>query len=103
MSSQLIRLGLVAASGIVLAGAIAAAQDRKPIETAEAGGVAVFNPVEGRMVVVIARPDGSRVKPETSSANSIPPSCVIAWPARRSWSAAPRRKCMERGSPAKSR
>jgi multidrug resistance efflux pump len=48
--------------GIVIAGVIAAAQDRKPIEVAVAGSMAVFNPVEGRMVVTIARPDGSRTE-----------------------------------------
>jgi HlyD family secretion protein len=62
MSSKVIRLGLVVAVGMILAGAIAAAQDRKPIEVAKAEAVAVFNPVEGRIVVVIARPDGSRVE-----------------------------------------
>jgi len=62
MSSKLIRLGLLAVLGVVLAGAIAAAQDRKPIEPVGAGGVAVFNPVEGRIVVVSARADGSRVE-----------------------------------------
>jgi multidrug resistance efflux pump len=58
----MIRLGLLAALGIALAGAIAAAQDRKPLEPAASTGVAVFNPVEGRMVVVSARPEGSRVE-----------------------------------------
>jgi HlyD family secretion protein len=62
MSSRVIRLGILAIFGIVLVGAMAAAQDRSRIELAAAGGVAVFNPVEGRMVVTIAMPDGSRAQ-----------------------------------------
>jgi HlyD family secretion protein len=62
MSSNMIRLGLLAVFGTILAGAIATAQDRKPIEPAGERGVAVFNPVEGRMVAVSAKPDGSRVE-----------------------------------------
>jgi HlyD family secretion protein len=62
MPSKMRRLGLVAVVGTVLAGAIAVGQDPKPIERARAGGVAVFNPVEGRMVVASAKPDGSQVE-----------------------------------------
>jgi HlyD family secretion protein len=62
MSSRSIRVGLLAALGITLAGVIAWAQDRKPIESTPPRTVPVFNPVEGRMVVSSARPDGSRVE-----------------------------------------
>jgi HlyD family secretion protein len=62
MSSHVIRLGLLAVLGAVLAVAIASAQDRKPTELAEPRRVSVFNPVEGRMVVSSARPDGAHVE-----------------------------------------
>jgi multidrug resistance efflux pump len=62
MSSRLIRVGLLAILGITLAGVIAWAQDRKPTESAGPRTTPVFNPVEGRMVVSSARPDGSRVE-----------------------------------------
>jgi HlyD family secretion protein len=58
----MIRLGFLAALGVILAGVIAAAQDRKPIGGVETQSVAIFNPVEGRMVVVSAKPDGARVE-----------------------------------------
>jgi multidrug resistance efflux pump len=45
-----------------LAGAIASAQDRKPAQPAEARRVSVFNPVEGRMIVSSAKPDGTHVE-----------------------------------------
>jgi len=56
------RLGFLAVVAIVVAGAIALAQDRKSTEPAGQGGVAVFNSVEGRTVVVTSRPDGARVE-----------------------------------------
>ncbi len=62
MSSRLIRVGLLAVLGVALAGVIAWAQDRKPTESAGPRTVPVFNPVEGRMVVSSARPDGSHVE-----------------------------------------
>jgi HlyD family secretion protein len=62
MSSNLMRLGILAAMGIVMVGVIAAAQDRQPIEVTAAGGVAVFNSVEGRMLVTFARPEGLHVE-----------------------------------------
>ena len=102
MSSHVIRLGLLAVLGAVLAGAIASAQDRKPTEPAEARRVSVFNPIEGRMVVSMPDPTARISKPETWSANSIPPSCGNGWPARRPWSTAPRRKCMRTESPTRS-
>ena len=95
MSSRVIRLGLLAVFGAVLAGAIASAQDRKPADLAEARRVPVFNPVEGRITVSSARPDGCMSKPGTSSANSTPRSCANGWPPSRPSSTAPRRKCMQ--------
>ncbi len=62
MSSRLIRVGLLAVVGVALAGAIAWAQDRKPAESAGPRTMSVFNPVEGRVVVSSAKPDGSRVE-----------------------------------------
>ncbi len=62
MSSRVIRLGLLAVFWAVLAGAIASAQDRKPADLAEARRVSVFNPVEGRIIVSSARPDGAHVE-----------------------------------------
>jgi len=61
MSSNVKRLGLLAGSATLLAGAIALAQDRAASEPAGQGRAAVFNPVEGRVVVVSSRPDGSGV------------------------------------------
>ena len=62
MSCRLIRVGLLAMLGIALAGAIAWAQDRKPIQPADVRTMPVFNPVESRMVVSSAKPDGSHVE-----------------------------------------
>ena len=62
MSSRLIRVGLLAVVGVALAGVIAWAQDRKPAESAGPRTMPVFNPVEGRMVVSSAKPDGSHVE-----------------------------------------
>jgi HlyD family secretion protein len=62
MRSHLIRLGVPAVLGAVLAGAIASAQDRKPTESAGPRSTAVFNPIEGRMVVSSAKPDGSHIE-----------------------------------------
>jgi HlyD family secretion protein len=61
MSSNVKRLGLLAGLATLLAGAIALAQDRAASEPAGQGRAYVFNPVEGRVVVVSSRPDGSRV------------------------------------------
>ena len=61
MSSSMRRLGLVASVVILLAGAIALAQDRRAGDRVGGGIAAVFNPVEGRAVVVSSRPDGARV------------------------------------------
>jgi len=62
MSSNLLRLGLVAGIATLLAGAIALAQERKGGEPGGGGRVDVFNSVEGRVVVVTSRPDGARVE-----------------------------------------
>ena len=62
MSSRLIRLGLPAVLGAVLASAIASAQDRKPNQPTPAHTVAVFNPIEGRTVVLTAKPDEASVE-----------------------------------------
>ena len=62
MSSNLVRLGLVAGFATLLAGAIALAQERKGAEPTRGGRVDVFNSVEGRVVVVTSRPDGARVE-----------------------------------------
>jgi len=58
----MIGLGRVIALAAVLAGTLAAAQDRKPPQPAGSAKVAVFNAVEGRVVVVSAKPGGSRVE-----------------------------------------
>jgi HlyD family secretion protein len=61
MSSNVKRLGLLGGLAILLAGAIVLAQDRAAGEPAGQGRAAVFNPIEGRVVVVSSRPDGARV------------------------------------------
>jgi HlyD family secretion protein len=61
MSSNLKRLGLLVGLPTLLAGAIVLAQDRPASQSAGQGHVDVFNPVEGRVVVVTSRPDGARV------------------------------------------
>jgi hypothetical protein len=75
MSSRLLRMGLLAILGIALAGAIAWAQDRKPVESAGPRTTPVFNPVEGRMVVSSAKPDGSHVEPGVG-VRRLAPSCA---------------------------
>jgi multidrug resistance efflux pump len=62
MSSNLMRLGLLAGSGSLLAGAIALAQERKEIEPSSRGALAVFNSLEGRGVVIKSVSDGARVE-----------------------------------------
>jgi HlyD family secretion protein len=61
MSSNVKRLGLLGGLATLLAGAIVLAQDRAAGEPAGQGRADVFNPVEGRVVVVSSRPDGARV------------------------------------------
>jgi len=61
MSSNLKRLGLLAGLPTLLAGAIALAQDRAAGEPVGQGRANVFNPIEGRVVVVTSQPDGARV------------------------------------------
>ena len=62
MASKLTRLGLLAGLGILLAGVVAWSQDRGAAEPAGQSRVDVFNPVEGRAVVIASRPDGTRVE-----------------------------------------
>jgi multidrug resistance efflux pump len=61
MSSKMLRIGVVSL-GIILAVAVASAQERRTAGTAEREGIAVFNPVEGRVAVISCRPDGARVE-----------------------------------------
>ena len=64
-SRFIIRLGLPATLGVFLAGAIASAQDRRPVAPPlppRQTSVPVFNPIEGRMVVASAKPDGTKVE-----------------------------------------
>jgi multidrug resistance efflux pump len=61
MSSNWMRLGILAGLAAFLAGALALAQDRAADEPASQGRADVFNSVEGRAVVLISRPDGARV------------------------------------------
>jgi multidrug resistance efflux pump len=61
MSSKMLRIGVVGLA-IILAVAIASAQERHTTVPAERQGTEVFNPVEGRVVVLSSRPDGARVE-----------------------------------------
>jgi HlyD family secretion protein len=61
MSSNVKRLGLLAGLPALLAGAIVLAQDRPSGEATGQPKVDVFNPVEGRVVVLTIRPGGSQV------------------------------------------
>jgi HlyD family secretion protein len=66
MSSRLMRIGVLVAIAAFLTVTIASAQHRAGDEPAGSGsegrGVAVFNPVEGRMRVLSSRPEGARVE-----------------------------------------
>jgi HlyD family secretion protein len=62
MSSNVIRLGMVAGLAILLAGAIALAQDRGGAQPATKGPVDVFNSIQGRMVIITSRPNGALVE-----------------------------------------
>jgi multidrug resistance efflux pump len=55
------RLGLLAGLAALLAGALALAQDRAAGVPSGQDRADVFNPVEGRVVVLTSRPDGTRV------------------------------------------
>ncbi len=61
MSINVKRLGILACLATFLAGAISLAQDRPPGEPGRQIRTDVFNPVEGRVVVVTSRPDGAHV------------------------------------------
>ena len=54
--------GVFGGLGILLAGVVAWSQDRGAAEPAGQSRVDVFNPVEGRAVVIASRPDGTRVE-----------------------------------------
>jgi multidrug resistance efflux pump len=60
MSSQIKRRGLLAGVASLLAGAIVLAQDKPKDYPVAQGAAEVFNPIEGRGVIVSSRPDGSR-------------------------------------------
>ena len=64
MSSRLMRIGALIGIAAFLTVTIASAQHRAADGPAgsEDRGVAVFNPVEGRITVLSSRPDGSRVE-----------------------------------------
>jgi HlyD family secretion protein len=62
MSSTMMRLGFGAGLAIVLAGAFAWSQDRGAGVPSGASRVDVFNPIEGRLVVLTSRPEGTRVE-----------------------------------------
>jgi multidrug resistance efflux pump len=61
MSINLKRLGLLAGLPTLLAGAIVLAQDRPASEPSGQGRADVFNPIEGRVVVLTSRSDGAHV------------------------------------------
>jgi len=61
MSPKILRIGVVC-SAIILAVVIASAQERRTDVSAESQGMELFNPAEGRIVVLSARPDGARVE-----------------------------------------
>lgn len=65
MSSKFVRLLLVSGLATVLAGAIAGAQDRNENEPTGREVVDVFNPVEGRTLVITSVADGTRVEKGT--------------------------------------
>jgi multidrug resistance efflux pump len=62
MSSNFMRLGLLAGNATLLASAIALAQERKGGQTARGGIVDVFNSIEGRAAIISSRPDRARVE-----------------------------------------
>jgi HlyD family secretion protein len=61
MSSNVTRLGLMVGLAILLGGAITLAQDRGAAQPAAQDPVDVYNPIEGRMVIVTSRPDRALV------------------------------------------
>jgi HlyD family secretion protein len=61
MSSNLIRMGFAVIVATIGATAFVLAQGQ-PAEVVRPKGIVVFNPVEGRMVVVTSKPDGARVE-----------------------------------------
>jgi len=61
MSSKMLCIGVVGLA-IILAVAMASAQERRTVASAEPNEVEVSNPVDGRVVVLSSRPDGARVE-----------------------------------------
>jgi HlyD family secretion protein len=61
MSRALARGAIFVCAVLVVAGAIAMAQDRKTAPPTAAASVDVFNSIEGRMVVLFSRPEGAVV------------------------------------------
>jgi multidrug resistance efflux pump len=61
MAYLLRRAGVLVAVTAVLAGAIALAQERKPIPVRRDDGILVFNPIPGKLAVIDFRRDGTRV------------------------------------------
>jgi HlyD family secretion protein len=61
MSSKMLGVGLVGLA-IILPVAVARGQERPTAEPARIAAVPVFNPVEGRIVVLSSRPDGTRIE-----------------------------------------
>src|SRR5262249_15023620 len=64
MSSRSMRIGALVTLGLVLTAAIAAGPHRPADQPPEVGpgGLPVFNPIEGRIRFLSARPEGARVE-----------------------------------------
>ena len=62
MSANMMRLGLLVGLATLLAAAVAWSQDRGAGVPSGASRVDVFNPIEGRLVVLTSRPEGTRVE-----------------------------------------
>ena len=102
MSSNVLRLGLLAGIAALLAGAIGLAQQPKGGEPAVGGRVDVYNSVEGRVVVVTSRPDGARVEKGDIICELDPTEIRIGWLHRRLSFGEPRPTSTAPGSPARS-
>jgi HlyD family secretion protein len=62
MSSLLLRVGILVCAVDLVVGSTVSGQEQKPGEPGAAKGVNVFNPVEGRITVIDAKPEGAIVK-----------------------------------------
>ncbi len=58
MSSKILRVGVVGLP-IIFAVAMASAQERRTTVPVEREGIQVFNPIEGRAVVLSSRPESA--------------------------------------------